>query len=287
MKASIRRLAWLAACIALPASADTTLSYRISGKDCEPVTPVWQFTRTHMRSESRISEIDSVNIYDHLEKRTYVLNPYNRTFFSADIDIDTADFQRDVIASMGHGAKRISGKDMQADAISTCDFMATDSLPGEMPSCKGDDPMFTYEPFRMWDGKRKRIDRDVGTATIGGIECIRREHLRDGKRLREDCSTSAGNLKIPAEEASILDRMTKHNLKVATMALENYKTLIENGAARVVLVEQVCYDVGGRETGRATLQIDHSPIPPERFEVPGGYVNALAPGKRPAPKPKR
>jgi hypothetical protein len=283
MFSSTRWLAIVLASASPAVLADTTMSYRLEGKDCVPDLSVWQFTHTHMRSESRTLGMPSTVIYDHLEKLSYVLNPANRTYFMSEMDLDAADFKGDVLDSMGHQTKKSGGTHVTQD-IAACLVLPTDLLQNEAPACKGGDPMIAVDPPRSWDGKRKRVDRDVGKATVSGIECTRREHLRDGSKLREDCTTSPTALKLPVEEAKLLERITRHQLAAVKMTFRESHATLADLFQRVVIVEQVCYDGDGRESGRATLQVDHAPIPPARFEVPDDYVNAMATGKAPPPR---
>lgn len=283
MSTSTRALVLALACACAPALADTTLGYRISGKDCVPDISGWQFTRSMLRSDNRVMGTQSIVVYDHLEKSSHVLNPVNRTYFTSELDLDAADFAGDVLVSMGHHVQKAGGGNTTKD-IAACAFLPVDLLPGEMPSCSGDDPMMTLEPFRSWDGKRERIDRDTGKATIGGVACTRREHLRDGRKLREDCTTAPTALKLPADEAKLFERMTRHNVSAAKAMFRDGAANIDATLQRILVVEQVCFDGAGRETGRATLQVDHDAIPAARFEIPDGYVEAIAPGNQPAPR---
>lgn len=118
--------------------------------------------------------------------------------------------------------------------------------------------------------KPERIDRDAGEADVGGITCTRREHLRGGELVREDCYTSAAGLHLGEVETRRIARFTK-----AMRAWS--RTLVPDGvqpeADDRVLVRRVCY-AGGHESGRATLAIDTAPISESRFEVPAGYKPA-------------
>jgi len=115
--------------------------------------------------------------------------------------------------------------------------------------------------------KPERIDRNAGEADVGGISCMRREHLRAGELVREDCYTTAAGLHLGEVETRRIARFTK-----AMRAWS--RTLVPDGMQPEpddrVLVRRVCY-AGGRESGRATLAIDAAPISESRFEVPAGY----------------
>jgi hypothetical protein len=115
--------------------------------------------------------------------------------------------------------------------------------------------------------KPERIDRDAGEADVGGITCTRREHLRAGELVREDCYTTAAGLHLGEVETRRIARFTK-----AMRAWS--RTLVPDGLQAEpddrVLVRRVCY-AGGHESGRATLAIDTAPISASRFEVPAGY----------------
>jgi hypothetical protein len=115
--------------------------------------------------------------------------------------------------------------------------------------------------------KPERIDRDAGEADVGGITCMRREHLRGGELVREDCYTTAAGLHLGEVETRRIARFTK--------AMRSWsRSLVPEGAQPEsddrVLVRRVCY-AGGHESGRATLAIDKAPIPESRFAVPAGY----------------
>jgi hypothetical protein len=115
--------------------------------------------------------------------------------------------------------------------------------------------------------KPERIDRDAGEADVGGITCMRREHLRGGELVREDCYTNAAGLHLGEVETRRIGRFTK--------AMRSWsKSLVPGGMQAEpddrVLVRRVCY-AGGHESGRATLAIDKAPISESRFEVPAGY----------------
>ena len=115
--------------------------------------------------------------------------------------------------------------------------------------------------------KPERIDRDAGEADVGGITCMRREHLRGGELVREDCYTTAAGLHLGDVETRRIARFTK--------AMRSWsRSLVPDGAQPEsddrVLVRRVCY-AGGHESGRATLAIDTAPISESRFEVPAGY----------------
>jgi hypothetical protein len=115
--------------------------------------------------------------------------------------------------------------------------------------------------------KPERIDRDAGETDVGGIACMRREHLRGGELVREDCYATAAGLHLGEVETHRIARFTKAMLAWS-------RSLVPDGTQPEpddrVLVRRVCY-AGGRESGRATLAIDTAPIPPSRFEVPAGY----------------
>ncbi|MBN8482674.1 MAG: hypothetical protein J0L88_13910 [Xanthomonadales bacterium] len=272
------------ACAPSLGNADTTLGYRVEGADCTPGLSSWQFTRSHMRSENHVLGTHSIVIYDHLEKLSHVLNPSNRTYTTSEMDLDAADFAGDVLASMGHHAQKRGGGNVTRD-IADCAFLPVDLLRDELPSCKGGDPMLTLDPFRAWDGGRIRVDRDIGTRTVAGIRCTRREHVRDGRRLREDCTASPEALALPPEESKLFERMARHNVAAAKLMFRDGEANMEEASRRLLVVEQICFGGDGAETGRATLQIDHAEIAPSRFEVPAGYVEAIAPGNRPPPSP--
>ena len=118
--------------------------------------------------------------------------------------------------------------------------------------------------------KPERIDRDAGEADVGGIACTRREHLRGGELVREDCYTTAAGLHLGEVETRRIARFTK-----AMRAWS--RSLVPDGMQPEsddrVLVRRVCY-AGGHESGRATLAIDEAPISESRFEVPAGYKPA-------------
>ena len=115
--------------------------------------------------------------------------------------------------------------------------------------------------------KPERIDRDAGEADVGGITCMRREHLRAGELVREDCYSTAAGLHLGEVETRRIARFTQ-----AMRAWS--RTLVPDGMQAEpddrVLVRRVCY-AGGHESGRATLAIDMAPISESRFEVPAGY----------------
>lgn len=115
--------------------------------------------------------------------------------------------------------------------------------------------------------KPERIDRDAGEADVGGIACMRREHLRAGELVRGDCYATAAGLHLGEVETRRIARFTK-----AMRAWS--RTLVPDGMQAEsddrVLVRRVCY-AGGHESGRATLAIDTAPISAARFEVPAGY----------------
>jgi len=115
--------------------------------------------------------------------------------------------------------------------------------------------------------KPERIDRDAGEADVGGIACLRREHLRGGELVREDCYATAAGLHLGEVETRRIARFTK--------AMREWsRSLVPDGTQPEsddrVLVRRVCY-AGGHESGRATLAIDKAPIAESRFEVPAGY----------------
>jgi hypothetical protein len=128
--------------------------------------------------------------------------------------------------------------------------------------------------------KPERIDRDAGETDIGGITCMRREHLRGGALVREDCYTTATGLHLGEVETHRIARFIK-----AMRAWS--RTLVPDGTQSEsddrVLVRRVCY-AGGHESGRATLAIDTAPISSSRFEVPAGYKPAdlMGPAGRPS-----
>ncbi len=115
--------------------------------------------------------------------------------------------------------------------------------------------------------KPERIDRDAGEADVGGITCMRREHLRAGELVREDCYSTAAGLHLGEVETRRVSRFTK-----AMRAWS--RTMVPDGLPAEpddrVLVRRICY-AGGHESGRATLAIDTAPISASRFEVPAGY----------------
>jgi len=57
--------------------------------------------------------------------------------------------------------------------------------------------------------KPERIDRDAGEADVGGITCMRREHLRAGELVREDCYSTAAGLHLGEVETRRIARFTK------------------------------------------------------------------------------
>jgi hypothetical protein len=115
--------------------------------------------------------------------------------------------------------------------------------------------------------KPERIDRDAGEAEVGGVACLRREHLRAGELVREDCYAAASGLHLDDLETRRIARFTK--------VMRAWSESFVPGGAKPdsddrVLVRRTCY-AGGHERGRATLAIDKAPIAEARFEVPAGY----------------
>jgi hypothetical protein len=115
--------------------------------------------------------------------------------------------------------------------------------------------------------KPERIDRDAGEVDVAGITCMRREHLRGGALVREDCYTTAAGLHLGEVETRRIARFTK-TMRSWSRSLVPDRTQPE--ADDRVLVRRICY-AGGHESGRATLAIDTAPISGSRFEVPAGY----------------
>ena len=112
-----------------------------------------------------------------------------------------------------------------------------------------------------------RIDRDAGEIDVGGITCMRREHLRGDEMLREDCYATTATLHLDEVETRRLARFSKAILEWShSLAPEGMQAPKDDR----VLVRRVCY-AGGHENGRATLAIEHAPIAESRFEVPAGY----------------
>jgi hypothetical protein len=113
----------------------------------------------------------------------------------------------------------------------------------------------------------QRVDRDAGEADVGGITCVRREHLRGDEMLREDCYAPASALRLGDAETRRIARFGK-SLQAWSHSLVPEGT--QKDADDRVLVRRVCY-ASGRETGRVTLAIENAPISESRFEVPAGY----------------
>jgi hypothetical protein len=112
-----------------------------------------------------------------------------------------------------------------------------------------------------------RIDRDAGEIDVGGITCMRREHLRGDEMLREDCYATTATLHLDEAESRRLARFSKAMLEWShSLVPEGMQTPKDDR----VLVRRVCY-AGGHENGRATLTIERAPIAESRFEVPAGY----------------
>jgi hypothetical protein len=111
-----------------------------------------------------------------------------------------------------------------------------------------------------------RVDRDAGETEVGGIACMRREHLRGDEMLREDCYATAATLNLGAAETRRIARFSK--------TIQSWSRSFAPDAASTaddrVLVRRVCY-AAGQQSGRATLTIDRAPIADSRFEVPAGY----------------
>lgn len=113
----------------------------------------------------------------------------------------------------------------------------------------------------------QRIDHDAGEIEVGGITCLRRQHLRDGEILREDCYAPVAALRLGDVETRRIARFSKAMQAWSRSLMPDDPP---DQADDRVLVRRVCY-AAGHESGRATLAIDHAPIADSRFEVPSGY----------------
>lgn len=116
-----------------------------------------------------------------------------------------------------------------------------------------------------------RIDRDAGEIVVDGVTCMRREHLRGETMLREDCYATVSTLKLEDVEARRLTRFSKSlqqwSQAMAPPGLGAKRDKVDDR----VLMRRTCYDAG-RESGRATLTIERTPIAGSRFAVPAGYT---------------
>lgn len=113
----------------------------------------------------------------------------------------------------------------------------------------------------------QRIDRDAGEIDVDGITCARREHLRGDEMLREDCYASAAALHLADVETRRIGHFTQ---SIRSWSRSFVPENMQGTADDRVLVRRICY-AQGRESGRATLAVDHAPIAESRFEVPAGY----------------
>ncbi len=249
--------------------ADTTLTYRMTGAECRPDVALWQFTSTHTRSEMESFGARNDVIYDNVEKLSIVIDRNKRSFHQAELDLDSAELTGDVLIAMRKNIQRRRGVDTRV-RTEGCSLLPGDLLPGELPSCKGDDPLF--DGTRISDGGRIRAHADAGIDTIDGIECLRRDVFRDGKRLRVDCATGIEALPLDAAETKLVERISRHMIAASTLMFEQEMPgIIDSALDRLVLVQRICYDQSGKESGRANLRIDHADIPDSQFEVPAGF----------------
>ncbi|HJT97269.1 MAG TPA: hypothetical protein VJ696_03060 [Rhodanobacteraceae bacterium] len=124
----------------------------------------------------------------------------------------------------------------------------------------------------------QRIDRDAGEIDVDGIRCLRREHLRGDAMLREDCYAAPAALGLADAETR---RIARFSQSIRAWS-RSFAPDDAHKADDRVLVRRICY-AGARESGRATLAIDHAPIAPARFEVPAGY-RPMDPGLGTSPR---
>jgi hypothetical protein len=115
----------------------------------------------------------------------------------------------------------------------------------------------------------ERVDRDAGEIEVAGIKCLRREHLRAGAMVREDCYAEPAALHLGDAQTRRIARFSGTFRAWTRSVAPEMKA---SGDDRV-LVRRLCY-ASGRESGRATLTIDNGPIDASRFEVPAGYKPA-------------
>jgi len=123
-------------------------------------------------------------------------------------------------------------------------------------------------PAQRGAPKPQRIDRDAGDMTVGEITCARRQHLRGEEMLGEDCYAPVASLKLADVEARRLARFSKSLQDWAHSMTPGRRAPADDDR---VLIRRTCYQAG-RESGHATLAIDHAPIAESRFAVPAGYA---------------
>jgi len=113
----------------------------------------------------------------------------------------------------------------------------------------------------------QRIDKDVGEMQVGDVTCTRRQHLRGEEMLGEDCFATVAALKLSDVETRRLARFTK---TIQAWAHSMTPGRAQAAADERVLIQRTCYR-SGKESGHATLTMDHAPIAESRFAVPAGY----------------
>ena len=110
-------------------------------------------------------------------------------------------------------------------------------------------------------------DRDLGPATVAGIACTRRQHLRGDEIVREECLTSLAGLKLAAADSARIARMAGVMARWRDSMMPGGAASRRGPAIDNVVVERVCY-TGAAESGRATLRIAATPIADAEFVVP-------------------
>ncbi len=110
-------------------------------------------------------------------------------------------------------------------------------------------------------------DRDLGAATIAGIACTRRQHLRGDEIVREECLTSLAGLKLAAADSARIARMAGVMARWRDSTMPGAFAARHGAALDNVVVERVCF-AGATESGRATLHIASTLIADAEFVVP-------------------
>ena len=86
--------------------------------------------------------------------------------------------------------------------------------------------------------------------------------------IGEDCYAPVASLKLADVEARRLARFSKSLQDWAHSMTPGRRAPADDDR---VLIRRTCYQAG-RESGHATLAIDHAPIAEARFAVPAGYA---------------
>ena len=263
------------------AMAGTVLSYSARGECRGEIETAW-IQGSQFRVDGGIDGLDYSTLYDGGERVTTALMHDQRQYFEMEVDEDALDYQADVAYSGGNFIEKQMDK-AQAQMKAQCEQMERQGMP-----C----PEMSTDMQGMMSGmmaSQLPTWRNLGRGgEVGGVACQWWERGQGGVKLREECRAGISDLRIAerdrrgfAKGIAVMERYAG-GMQGMSRGITGQDPAHSNPPPDTLVLEQICFDATGNESGHASADFADSIIDESVFAIPDGYTRMSMDGAQPA-----